>query len=132
MPSAEQNGSSDGVRVFRAPDRERVIAELRRWVAAQRQARPELVRVGLFGSYATGRHAPGSDIDLLVLVRHSNECHWFLRAAGFDTATLPVGVDLFVYTEAEADRMRRTSRWFQHVLRHVLWIDADPNKETTR
>ena len=91
--------------------------------AYQRQAYPELVRVGLFGSYATGAYAPGSDIDLLVLVRHSDQPRWFMRAAAFDTTALPLGADLFVYTEAEADRMRHTSPWFQHVLGTIVWID---------
>lgn len=123
MRSVERKESSNGVSIFRAIDRETVLAELRTWSAAQRQSRPDLLRVGLFGSYAKGSYAPGSDIDLLLLVKTSEERSWFMRGSGFDTSTLSVGADLFVYTESEAARMRDTSPWFRHILDEVVWIE---------
>ena len=123
MQCVERKTSSDGVKVFRAIDRDIVLAELRRWAACQREAHPELVRVGLFGSYAKGKHAPGSDLDILLLLTKSPEPVWFMRAKDFDTSGLSVGADLFVYTEAEAARLQDSSAWFSHILSEVLWID---------
>ena len=111
------------MRVFRAISREQVLEELHAWAVQERKAHPEISRIGLFGSYAKGAFAPGSDIDLLILVSESSEPRWFMRSAGFDTLKLSVGADLFVYTEAEAERMRETSSWFQHILREVVWIE---------
>jgi len=102
------------------------VKELRAWVTDQRRTRQELLCVGLFGSYATDSYAPGSDIDLLVLVKRSKEPLWFMRAASFDTSSLSVGADLFVYTESEAERMKKTSAWFRHILREVIWIESAP------
>jgi len=123
MRSVEQRTSSDGVRVFRAIDRGQIMAELHVWAHEQRMAAPSLCKVGLFGSYAKDTYTPGSDLDLLLLVRTSAEHRWFMRSAAFDTSGLSVGADLFVYTEAEAERMERASAWFRHVLREVIWID---------
>jgi uncharacterized protein len=122
MQCVEQKTSSDGVRIFRALSRERVLEELHSWAAQQRRAHPEILRVGLFGSYAKGSFAPGSDIDLLLLVKESAERRWFMRSAVFDTTRLSVGADLFVYTEAEAKRMQETSSWFRHILKEIVWI----------
>ena len=59
--------SSDSVKTFFA-DRERVLRELRGWAANLREKRPEVEKVGLFGSYATGSYGPRSDADLLILL----------------------------------------------------------------
>jgi len=123
MQCVERKTSSDGVKVFRALDRDTVLAELSRWAARQREVHPELVRAGLFGSYAKGQHAPGSDLDILLLLKKSPEPVWFMRAKDFDTSNLSVGADLFVYTEAEAARMKDSSAWFRHILSEMLWID---------
>lgn len=123
MQCKERRTLSGGVRVFRALDREQVLAELRTWVEEQRKVHPELLRAGLFGSYAKGTHAPGSDIDLLLLVRSSKERRWFMRSSDFDQAGLSVGADLFVYTEAEAARMKSSNAWFRHVLKELVWIE---------
>jgi predicted nucleotidyltransferase len=111
------------VRVFRAISREQVLGELHAWAVQERLVHPEINRIGLFGSYAKGTFAPGSDIDILILVRESVEPRWFMRAAGFDTLRLSVGADLFVYTEAEAMRMRESSSWFRHILQEIVWIE---------
>ena len=122
MQCAERPTSSPGVRVFTALGRDEVLAQLNRWAATLRQRHPELIRVGLFGSYARGDYAPGSDIDLLLIIRESNEPRWFMRSAAFDTSDLPVGADVFVYTEAEIERMSRDSLWLRRILEEIVWI----------
>jgi predicted nucleotidyltransferase len=114
--------SYSGVKVFRAPERGHVLTLVRDWATAQRSRHPEISKVGLFGSYARGDHGPGSDLDVLIVVTRSTEPHWFLRSAEFDASVLPVGAELFVYTEDECKRMGRSSPWFRHVLREVVWL----------
>lgn len=67
--------------------------------------RPDVLEVRLFGSLAEGRAVPGSDADVLVLLRAS-ERRWMDRplefAPYFEGVGLPV--DLFCYTREEAER----------------------------
>lgn len=111
------------MRAFWAPERTEVLAAAGAWAASLRRTRPEVGRVGLFGSYARGNYAPGSDLDILVVVRHSPEPRWFLRTAQIDTSTLPVGVDLFVFTDPEVERLQLTSAWFRHIVSETIWLE---------
>ena len=122
MRSVERRESSDGVKIFSAADRQYVLSACREWADKVRAAQPSAARIGLFGSYARGDHAPGSDIDLLVVVAGMDSRPWFMRSADFDTSTLPVGADVFVYTEEEAGRMKKTNAWFRHVLSEMIWL----------
>ncbi len=91
--------------------------------AADLQRRDDnVVRVGLFGSYATGTYGPGSDLDILLIIRSSSEPRWFMRASGVGASGLSVGADLFVCTEAESEQMRERSAWFRRVLGEALWM----------
>jgi predicted nucleotidyltransferase len=95
------------VRVFRL-DREGVIANLRQGAARLVAERSDVLEVRLFGSLAKGRAVPGSDADVLVIVRDGAPP--FLERAPrlapyFSGAG--VGCDLFVYEEREVDRLRR-------------------------
>jgi len=122
MRCVEQKKSSGGVRIFKALERERLLSELRAWAANIQCCRPEVTRIGLFGSYARGDYSPGSDADVLILVRHCQEPVWFLRSLAYDTASLPVAVDLLVYTEQEARRLNDGRKWFKRVLSETLWL----------
>ena len=58
----------------------------------------------LFGSMARGDAVPGSDLDLLVVVTSSDRS--FLdRMPLYSLDGVPVGVDVFPYTEAELASM---------------------------
>ena len=75
------------------------ITRAARNLAGQHEA---VVRVVLFGSVASDRAVPSSDVDLLVVVR-ACDMPFLDRAALFREyfMDLGVGVDLFVYTERE-------------------------------
>lgn len=72
----------------------------RRLVAEQ----PEVRAVHLFGSLAEGRAVPGSDADVLVLLSGSDE-RWLDRPLEYGPFfdDCGIGVELFCYTEEEAD-----------------------------
>jgi len=122
MRCVEQTKSSDGVRIFKALDRQRLLSALRPWAADTRDRHPEVTHIGLFGSYARGDYGPGSDADMLILIRYCEQPVWFLRSLTYDTASLPVPADLLVYTEEEAQRLRDHSSWFTRILSEVVWL----------
>ena len=76
---------------------ERAVKELR--------AMPEVQRVILFGSYATGRKDLLTDLDLLVVMESDQE--FVTRTARLYQKLEPgVDLDLLVYTPAEFERLR--------------------------
>jgi predicted nucleotidyltransferase len=71
----------------------------------------EVERVLLFGSFVRDESVPGSDIDLLVILRESEES-FLNRIPRFLPSRFPVGVDVFPYTEKEVERMKREGNFF--------------------
>src|SRR5437867_2096790 len=86
--------------VLRWPDAGEVDQAVRRWVEGLVATRPEVLRVGYFGSYAQGDWGPGSDLDLIVIVRGAEE-PFERRASRWDATGLPVPADVLVYTNDE-------------------------------
>lgn len=108
--------------VLRWPDAAAVRRAAREWAVRQRRERPELVRLGIFGSYARGDAGVGSDLDLIVVVRGSAE-PFIRRAAGWDTTPLPVPTELLVYTEAEWQRLQERGGRFAAMLKvETEWL----------
>lgn len=66
-------------------------------------------RVGLFGSYARDDWGVGSDLDVVLLVTET-ERRFIDRPSSFETYSLPVPVDLVVYTLDEWSRMVEDGR----------------------
>ena len=73
---------------------------VRRWAAKVMQHRPEVVKVGYFGSYARGDWGVGSDLDLIIIVKSSAK-PFEVRASEWDTREIPVPTDVLVYTQEE-------------------------------
>ena len=86
-------------------DREAVERALDEYVKALARRHPDLEEVVLFGSLATGTPVPGSDVDLLLILRDSDRS-FIDRIPTFLPSAFPVGVDVFPYTRAEAERMQ--------------------------
>lgn len=70
--------------------------------------RPE--RIILFGSHAYGRPGPESDVDLLVVMRTSNESSQAVRIRS--ASTHPFALDLIVRTPQNLRRRIREGDWF--------------------
>ena len=87
------------------PDRKRIEQAVREWAGVQREARPELRRLGYFGSYARGDWGVGSDLDLVAVVTRATQ-PFDRRALEWDLGPLPVPAEILVYTEDEGDTCR--------------------------
>ena len=106
------------------PDRAAVFDATRAWASRAGAVVPELQRVGVFGSYSRGDWGVGSDLDLIAIVAHSaSRPHE--RAAAWETTSLPVPVDLLVYTPEEWSSLTAGESRFARVARdEVSWIWA--------
>jgi len=92
-------------------DRAAALKQVKEAVRALAQRRPEIERVILFGSLATGRAVPGSDADLLVLLTHSH--HPFLaRIPLYRPEGCQIPVDVFPYTQTEREEMQASGNVF--------------------
>ena len=107
--------------VFRWPDAAAVDRALRQWAERAVADRPDLRRVGYFGSYARGDWGPGSDLDVVIVVRTSAE-PMARRAAAWDLTGLPVPADLLVYTEDELGRLDPESRFARTLAEETVWV----------
>ncbi len=106
--------------VLKWPDAQTVDRAVRRWAEDIGQHRKDVLRIGYFGSYARGDWGVGSDLDLIVIVKHSN-LPFERRSISWDVAALPVPVDLLIYTQAEWDGLRQR-RFYSTVMREAIWI----------
>ena len=115
-----QEQSSSSVRVIFA-DKRKVLRALRE-CASKLKGRAEVEKVGLFGSYATDTYGPASDVDLLIILKESSKV--FLdRIPDYVPDNLVVSCDVFPYTSAEIEKMKREGNsWIRHVLKEVVWL----------
>jgi len=111
-------------RVMKWPDRATVDAAARQWSHRIVTERDDVVRVGYFGSYARGDWGVGSDLDLVAVVRQSQQ-PFHERARRWDRSELPVPADLLVYTEAEWTALDQRGGRFAEMLRcETVWLDS--------
>ena len=114
--------------VLKWPDDRTVGLAIRQWSVRLVRRRPDVVRIGYFGSYARGDWGVGSDLDVVIVIERSDK-PFFQRALEWDVSGLPVPAEVLVYTEAEWVSMRGR---FAHTLRQeAIWVysrakDAGP------
>ena len=121
MPVRSLNSS-----VLKWPNRAEVEAAAGDWAAVQGQARPELRRLGYFGSYARHEWGVGSDLDLVAVVDESSE-PFEKRALSWDLNVLPVPAEILIYTEDEWTQMKQQgSRFIKDLQRETVWFYQRP------
>jgi uncharacterized protein len=116
------------------PDRAQVTRAARSWAGAASSQHPGVVRIGYFGSYARDHAGVGSDLDLVAIVRDSEE-PFVQRGAAWPVEQLPVPADLLVYTQEEWDCLTAGNTRFARVLRDEvvwLWPDDAPGSASPR
>lgn len=110
--------------VKRWPKAEAVIAALEAWGAETVSRRDDLIALGYFGSYARGDAGFGSDLDLLMVVEADGR-PFLERGLGWRTETLPVPVDLLIYTAPEWERLLAAGGRFARTLSaEARWLCA--------
>lgn len=113
-------------RVMRWPRRDEVDAAARAWARALAASEPEVLAVGYFGSYARGDYGVGSDLDLVVILQRS-ELPRERRSLGWKSETLPVPVDVLVYTREEWRRLKEQGyRMYQVLSYETVWVWGEP------
>ena len=92
-------------------NREYISEALNKFVRELARKCPEVERVILFGSFARGEGVPGSDIDLLIVLKESN-IPFFDRIPKYTPSRFPIGMDVFPYTEEELAQMLGSDNFF--------------------
>jgi uncharacterized protein len=103
------------------PDARQVDGALRDWASRAAAARPELRRVGYFGSYARGDWGPGSDLDVILVVATAAR-PFIRRPIDWDLTPLPVPADVIVYTEDEWRALDPETRFGRTIAREAVWV----------
>jgi len=111
--------------ILKWPDAQTVDQAIRRWADKVGQRREDVERIGYFGSYARGNWGVGSDLDVIIVVR-SSEQPFERRAAEWDLTEFPVPVDVLVYTEREWQSLAQKGRFGSTVLKKVVWALVKP------
>ncbi len=83
--------------------------------------RPDVVRLGYFGSYAKGDWGVGSDLDLIVVLEDS-VVPFERRGLEWDVTNLPVPAEILVYTEEEWRALGAESRFRRTIEREGVWL----------
>lgn len=92
-------------------DKEAVEEALKGYLKELRGEHPEVERVILFSSFIRGESVPGSDIDLLIILRESKDS-FLARIPCYLPSRFPIGVDVFPYTEEELEKMEAQGNFF--------------------
>ncbi|MGD8975124.1 MAG: nucleotidyltransferase domain-containing protein [Desulfobacterales bacterium] len=94
---------------------------MRSWTIEQVQQRPEIVRLGYFGSYARGDWGVGSDLDLIAVVNETLES-FERRSINWDLNGLPVSAEIIVYSLTEWEELEKKATKFARMLKsEVVW-----------
>jgi hypothetical protein len=118
--------------VLRWPASAEVLERAAAWARVQAEANPDLEGVGVFGSYGRGDAGVGSDLDLVLILRHCDLPVWE-RLRRWDTGGLPLATDLLVYSRAEWDSLPQWNPTFAAVLaRDVRWLVGSVRDDSTR
>lgn len=112
--------------VLRWPAAAEVLEQASQWAAQQRQQSPDLLAVGVFGSYGRGEAGVGSDLDLVLILRECPEPIW-QRLRRWPTHTLPLATDLLVYSLSEWRSLPQWNpRLAQALQEDTRWLEASP------
>jgi len=111
--------------VLRWPDARAVDAAVRAWAREAASARPEVQRIGYFGSYARGDWGVGSDLDVVIVV-DASVLPFERRGISWDFSILPVPADVVVYTAREWEGLRGSARFGGSVAAATVWVYRRP------
>ncbi len=103
-----------------------MIQQTTRWARTQRQQNPDLLAVGVFGSYGRGDAGVGSDLDLLLILKVCDLPIWE-RLRRWNTGTLPLACDLLVNSLKEWHSLPQWNPRLATALGHdTRWLAGEP------
>ena len=107
--------------VLRWPEPAAVLEQVRSWAEALAAKRPNLQRVGVYGSYGRGSAGVGSDLDLL-LVEAGASGPQRERLLHLPLEQLPLSCDALVLTPEEHEQLLASgSRMAEDLGRDIRW-----------
>jgi len=125
VTAAATEGSMENITIT-ARKREETLQRLRKAVMGLTARYPEIERAILFGSLARGDAVPGSDADLLLILRES-ELPFPERSIRYWPAGAGVGVDVFAYTRKElAALLEADNSFVAQALREGITLVTSP------
>jgi len=116
------------VRVI-SPDWAGILDRLQSWANGLVATGTDVLGVLLYGSLARDDYVPGSDGDLIIIVKESQD-EPAERAGRYRPLHIGLPVDLTVYTEAELSRFLKESLPFlKRALTEGRWLATAPGWE---
>jgi len=107
--------------VLKWPDAKTVKDAFTVWAKKTVRNNTNVVRIGYFGSYARGTTGPGSDLDVVIIVKSSDK-PFERRGIDWDLTRLPVPVDVLVYTLREWESLDMHSRMARILKSETIWL----------
>jgi len=92
-------------------DQETVKKSLRNYVQTLYKKHSSIEKVIVFGSFIRGESVPGSDIDLLIILKKS-KTPFSKRISQYMPSNFPIGMDVFPYTKREIEKMLNEGNLF--------------------
>jgi predicted nucleotidyltransferase len=102
MPSFIVEESSNSVKVFWL-DQESLLREIRKVAQRVGEKNENILKIVLFGSLAEKRAVPGSDADIVIVLRQDAKSFIDRMVEWLEKFSLDFPVEIFPYTEAELD-----------------------------
>jgi uncharacterized protein len=98
--------------VIKSIDRRVIEQAVREYTAELQANHPEIEQIIWFGSWVGGLPTPGSDVDLCLILSDSDK-PFRERIPDYLPLGFPVGIDLFPYTRAELEQLKKRSpHWY--------------------
>jgi len=105
--------------VIKSIDRDKITASVKAFAQQLYVVHPEIIRIIWFGSWIHGHPAPGSDVDLCLIVKSSN-LKIYERPPQYLPVGFPTGMDLHVYTTFEFQQLDQTHpSWKNEILKGI-------------
>lgn len=108
--------------VLKWPNCEEADRAVRHWAVKLVKERPEIVKLGYFGSYARGDWGVGSDLDLVAVIEDCEE-PFERRSLKWEMHQLPAQAQALVYTRKEWESFKERGGRFALILeRETVWV----------
>lgn len=108
---------SDGVEIL-SIDKDELMKNLTKCARRIKRDHPSVARILLYGSFMRNNFTPNSDVDIAIIVNHTNES-FIARQDNYITylSTIPLDISIVVYTIEEIKKLKREKNGFiQEVL----------------